>query len=817
MRSAYDQPQVCVLDFWISRWHPSSCCLLPPSRPTGRPTSRPVGQRGNCDARHTPPAVAQLPSAGARPIGTCRDILAATVAAALAVAIVAPATATARPYGFLATPTDQLAVPGHESGFEITPEGFIYGGYGELVLRAGPQLVGLRAPVRALHGGRYPLMRYGQKFAGVRYEVQAFASIVAAQPVALLRVTIRNETPRPAQARWAVGMAYSLGALKPSGVRRFRFPRPAVPQLPGLYTQAGVPFDPGWAYTFGPRAILRDGNIMATVAPPAAGVVVEPLRREGSGAVLPSTAFGLVRYRIALAPGATRRLDFAMPSRPVPEGTPQAAELRAAPFAAHRDAMLRGVAARVRAGDVAVAARAPRPGRVLREPHAHPAAALPAARPRLGAARQQAALPRLLAARRGDHDAGARPRGPAPPRRREPRVLRALAARRRPVHLARRPARRPRAGDVGDRRARAAQPRPPVRADRVAVAAARRRVAGARAPPRPAGARAAVGPARQRARRRPPRGRRLLGGGRSGGGDRRRADARRGRARGRLGGRARRRCARPCARASRRRRRATAARSRPRSTTTAAWTGATCGPRGRRRRSTRCRRSSRARSRRRAVAFARASRRTGRFTTCITTSASASGRPSCCATSRHASCRGCTTRWRTRRTPVVASRPACGRTRGARSTTTSRRTAGSPPSSSRCCATCSCASVDGGLELLSAVPGRWLEPGRATVVRNASTLVGAVDVSLRPVRGGAILGWNAAQAPPGTPLWWRVPAAARDVRAPGLAPGARVLALPGRAGRLRIHWRLPRRSSSFDGVTAALIKSYRQRKLTPPG
>ena len=55
----------------------------------------------------------------------------------LAALVAAPAPACARPYGFLATPTDQLAVPGHESGFEITPEGFLYGNYGEMVMRAG--------------------------------------------------------------------------------------------------------------------------------------------------------------------------------------------------------------------------------------------------------------------------------------------------------------------------------------------------------------------------------------------------------------------------------------------------------------------------------------------------------------------------------------------------------------------------------------------------------------------------------------------------------------------------------------------------------
>jgi hypothetical protein len=120
-----------------------------------------------------------------------------------------------------------------------------------------------------------------------------------------------------------------------------------------------------------------------------------------------------------------------------------------------------------------------------------------------------------------------------------------------------------------------------------------------------------------------------------------------------------------------------------------------------------------------------------------------------------------------------------------------------------------------GVELFSAMPGRWLEPGRPTVVRGAPTTLGSVDVTLRPVRGGAVLTWNAA-VPAGTPVWWRVPAAARGVRAPGLAAGARQLLLPGRAGVLRIAWRLPKQSSSLDGVTAALQRAYRARGLKPP-
>jgi len=77
-----------------------------------------------------------------------------TLAAALLATLAAAGPAGARPYGFLATPTDQLAVPGYVAGFEVTPEGFLYNGRGELVFRAGPRLVGLRAPVRTLEGGR---------------------------------------------------------------------------------------------------------------------------------------------------------------------------------------------------------------------------------------------------------------------------------------------------------------------------------------------------------------------------------------------------------------------------------------------------------------------------------------------------------------------------------------------------------------------------------------------------------------------------------------------------------------------------------------
>ncbi|MEA2265277.1 MAG: hypothetical protein QOE27_860, partial [Solirubrobacteraceae bacterium] len=58
--------------------------------------------------------------------------------AALAAALV-PGSASAR-WSFVATPTDQLGVPGLFAASEITPEGGIYTGYGELAFSFGAPL-----------------------------------------------------------------------------------------------------------------------------------------------------------------------------------------------------------------------------------------------------------------------------------------------------------------------------------------------------------------------------------------------------------------------------------------------------------------------------------------------------------------------------------------------------------------------------------------------------------------------------------------------------------------------------------------------------
>jgi len=743
------------------------------------------------------------------------------VAAAFAVALgVAGAAPTqARPYGFLATPTDQLAVPGYVAGFEVTPEGFLYGGYGELVFRAGPRLVGLRAPVRTLEGGRYPVLRYGQRFGGARYDLDVFASIVAEQPVAFVRVTLRNTSARPLRARWAVGVRYSGGALKANGVRRFRFPRPIVPERPGLITQPGTPFALGWSYGFGAGTIVRDGGVLATFAPAPAGAAVELQRREGSGAVRPSTTFGLVEYDVPLAPGARRTLDFRMPSAPVPDGSIAAAELRAASHVAHRIALLqrwRATFARAMALELPerrvqeayyaslmhiLLPRYELPGGTWVQPvnklryHAfwlRDAAIMTQALDLAGLhaeARENLAFfgewqrdNGQFISREGQLDGHGqalwaigehivRTGDSAFARAMLPRLDRAIAWLHRarladPLGLV--PESDPRDNELvaghlaGD--------------DFWAVAGLAAAVDAARMLGETE--RAALWDAELDALRTAVRTRVGAAAARNGGAIPAVLDHSGGLDWGNLW---------------------------------AAWPAPVFDP---------------------AAPIVTAT----------------------LAHARHNFREGLATYgefhnlhhylgFRVFQTELVRGEQArvvqglydslahTTNTHGGFETGVrpyARRSVDDNLAPHGWFAAVLVALVrnmlvrerDGGIELLSALPGRWLAPGRATIVRNAPTTSGAIDVSLRPVRGGAVLRWNAA-VPEGTPLWWRLPASARDVRVAGVAlpasPGRPpALRLPGRAGDLRIAWRVPARTSSFDGVTAALQRAYRQRGATPP-
>lgn len=274
-----------------------------------------------------------------------RNPLAAALAAAAALALPPGAQARER-FSFLVTQTDQMAVPGHAAGTEITPEGFLYTGYTELVYRYGRDLERWDEAIRVLYRGRYPIFKSKAMRGGVVYDVRAFAEEVGGRPVNFLRVRMRNRDERTRTARFAVGVRHSGGRMKDSGVRRFRFLRPASPERPGLYFQPGYALDRDAEYDYRGRAVTRDGMVLYVFPREEDGARRRrDLRPRASspadGVVLARTEFGRTDYSKRLRPGRSLVLDFVMPVVPVQHGTPEYREIARASYARARGRLIR--------------------------------------------------------------------------------------------------------------------------------------------------------------------------------------------------------------------------------------------------------------------------------------------------------------------------------------------------------------------------------------------------------------------------------------------------------------------------------------------
>ena len=134
-----------------------------------------------------------------------------------------------QPFSFPSHPTDVIGVMDGR-GTEVTPEGFLYTGHGELMLYAGSGLEPLDSRIKTLYRERLPIVPYGDTRAGVHYRLAVFAATLDAKPesplVNFIRLDVHNPLPTPAAAFWAVAARYD-GPSSYAGARgdnRFRRP-----------------------------------------------------------------------------------------------------------------------------------------------------------------------------------------------------------------------------------------------------------------------------------------------------------------------------------------------------------------------------------------------------------------------------------------------------------------------------------------------------------------------------------------------------------------------------------------------------------------
>ncbi|MGB6973448.1 MAG: hypothetical protein WBD67_02065 [Terracidiphilus sp.] len=234
------------------------------------------------------------------------------------------------PFSYFSAPTDEIGMMYAEAATEITPEGYLRTGYGELMFFTGPEYTPTSVRIRTLEDGHLPILLYHFTRDGIDYYFTMFAATLDGRPegrlVNFIRISMHNPGNEPNRAILLTGMRYdapnNTGApLHGSN----RFDRPFEGKFPGDYRQVGVFFSHDWVYSFTPGGFLRDGRLLYTFP---AGYVnrgwtlhghynyPQDVSKPEKLTVDPTVAVGLVTYSKLLKPGESYALDFKMPVEP---------------------------------------------------------------------------------------------------------------------------------------------------------------------------------------------------------------------------------------------------------------------------------------------------------------------------------------------------------------------------------------------------------------------------------------------------------------------------------------------------------------------
>jgi len=211
-------------------------------------------------------------------------------------------------------------------GTEITPEGYLYTGYGELMFFYGSPPCPVNQRVKTLYKGYLPIVEYSFENEGVRYSVTLFAYTLDGTPetdlINFIRVKLENLTQNPRTVYWTVGTRYTAESNNGRGIPDHRFRRPAEPARVGTYEQEGEEFSPEWEYTYEEGMMLRGGKVFYFFPEAASKSKWITLKRQyeeewKNPTILPTTPVGLVKFKITLKPKEQKSLDFKMPYRPI--------------------------------------------------------------------------------------------------------------------------------------------------------------------------------------------------------------------------------------------------------------------------------------------------------------------------------------------------------------------------------------------------------------------------------------------------------------------------------------------------------------------
>lgn len=232
------------------------------------------------------------------------------------------------PFSYVAYPTDQMGMVYNPNGTMITPEGYLFTGYGELMFFSGNPPRPLRQRIRTLFKGYLPIYLYHVNRDSLWFHFTVFANTLQNEPTSdlinFIQVHIVNKSQSPRHDFFSLAFRY----LNEDG--RHRFKRPYPQKYVGGYWQDGVPFNPHWDYDYYEHGVYRNDSLLIELPSIESKYLVRQtyLSKIKNTEPLPTRPSGWVRYEFNLPPGDSLILQFKMPYHPIPIKDPRIAALK---------------------------------------------------------------------------------------------------------------------------------------------------------------------------------------------------------------------------------------------------------------------------------------------------------------------------------------------------------------------------------------------------------------------------------------------------------------------------------------------------------
>jgi hypothetical protein len=234
---------------------------------------------------------------------------------------------------------------------EITPEGYIYTGFGELMFFMDNPPVPVDKRVKTLRKGYLPIVEYRLTRNQITYTFTLFASDlggeIAGLPVNFAKVEMKNSANDMRTGFLSAAYRFAAPTTRLGGSADYRFSQ-RLDLLPKPLVEGQNKFNPAWKYSFAGNRLIRDGRVLYSFpSQPKPNQMSLSLGDKGLRMVRfftgeirgtpdprhtldPQLPMGVVNYHIQLQPQETRTLIFKMPIVPLPENSDGAKRLDAA-------------------------------------------------------------------------------------------------------------------------------------------------------------------------------------------------------------------------------------------------------------------------------------------------------------------------------------------------------------------------------------------------------------------------------------------------------------------------------------------------------